>query len=98
MWPLTPFGLYSAVKKHGDTCLTVRAPEGEHLSITTVTRYWRMRPVEDTGRFGPETEAVDGVTPDEARRRVRTTTTGAHTIGRDVRVLELAVKAFEAPR
>lgn len=71
---------------------------GEHPGSATVTRYWRMRPLEDTRRFGPETEAVAWVTPDEARHRIRTTTTKAHKVKRDLEVLALALADWERAR
>ena len=71
---------------------------GEHLGDTTVTRYWRMRVVLDTGRFGRETEAVEWVTPDEARRRIRTTNVGAAKVTRDLAVLDLALADFAERR
>jgi 8-oxo-dGTP pyrophosphatase MutT (NUDIX family) len=58
----------------------------------TVTRYWRMRLVEDTGSFDTaETDAVAWVTPDEARHRIRTTTRGAKKVTRDLGALAEAL-------
>ena len=60
----------------------------------TVTRYWRMRPLADTGAFDrAETDAVEWVTPDEARHRIRTTTSSARKIARDLAVLDIALSA-----
>jgi 8-oxo-dGTP diphosphatase len=76
----------------------VSALAGEHLGDTSVTRYWRMRVLSDTGRFGTETEAVEWVTPDEARHRIRTTTRGAAKIARDLAVLDLALADVASTR
>jgi 8-oxo-dGTP pyrophosphatase MutT (NUDIX family) len=76
----------------GVTAEIVAALPGEHRGRTTVTRYWRMRPVADHGDFDrKETEAVEWVTADEARRRIRTTTRDAVKVARDLAVLEAAL-------
>lgn len=76
----------------GITAQIVSALPGEHAGSTTVTRYWRMRAVAARGDFDrKETEAVEWVTPDEARRRIRTTTRGATKVARDLAVLDAAV-------
>jgi 8-oxo-dGTP pyrophosphatase MutT (NUDIX family) len=81
----------------GITAEIVGALPGEHRGSTTVTRYWRMRAVTDHGDFDrKETEAVEWVTPDEARRRIRTTTRSATKVARDLAVLDAAVADWAA--
>lgn len=70
---------------------------GDHEGTASVTRYWLMCVVEETGNFDrDETEAIAWVTPDEARHRIRTTTRSALKITRDLEVLDAALAATAA--
>ena len=67
-------------------------PTVAHAGTATVTRYWRMRRVEDTGSFDTaETDAIAWFTPDEARHRIRTTTLGVKKVTRDLGALDEAL-------
>lgn len=83
--------LREVLEETGVRAAIVSELPGAYPGSSTVTRYWRMRPLEDTGRFDHETEAVAWLTPDEARHRIRATTTGAHKVARDLAVLEAAL-------
>ena len=70
----------------------VGALPGAWEGTATITRYWRMRRVEDTGSFDTaETDAIAWVTPDEARHRIRTTTLGVKKVTRDLGALDEAL-------
>jgi 8-oxo-dGTP pyrophosphatase MutT (NUDIX family) len=74
----------------------VCALPGAWPGSSSVTRYFLMRPIHLTGAHGPESEAVAWVHPDEARARIRGTTTGARKIARDLGVLDEALAVLEA--
>jgi 8-oxo-dGTP pyrophosphatase MutT (NUDIX family) len=84
--------LREVLEETGVRAEVVAALPGAWEGSATVTRYWRMRPVEDTGAFDTrETDAVAWVTPEEARHRIQTTTRGARKIARDLGALEAAL-------
>jgi 8-oxo-dGTP pyrophosphatase MutT (NUDIX family) len=74
----------------------VCALPGAWPGSSSVTRYFLMRPLHQAGLHGPESEAVAWVHPDEARERIRATTTGARKIARDLGALDEALAVLAA--
>ena len=84
--------LREVLEETGIRAEIVGALPGAWEGTATVTRYWRMRRVEDTGSFDTaETDAIAWVTPDEARHRIRTTTLGVKKVTRDLGALDEAL-------
>jgi 8-oxo-dGTP pyrophosphatase MutT (NUDIX family) len=71
--------------------ITGRVP-GDYPGDVTLTRYFLMEPVRQTGKLGPEAERVAWVTPEEARAYIGTTP-NRRSRERDLRVLEASVKS-----
>ena len=75
----------------------VCALPGEYRGSSSMTAYYLLQPMEDTGSFNTkETAGVTWAAPDEARRLIQTITTKQTALDRDLAVLELAIKAFGA--
>ena len=75
----------------------VCALPGEYRGSSSMTAYYLLQPVEDTGAFNTdETAGITWAAPEEARRLIRSITTKKTALDRDLAVLERAMEAFGA--